>query len=100
MTEVEPKKAVFHNKIPKPVGFGDHYFKSKVECTTEGKRRISKYKVGQTLSIKDTKFFKEMFKLHPDYKISLGVVLPQYATTLIKSMVQTVCLSCGMMAAR
>lgn len=71
-TKVKPKKVVFHNKIPKPVGFGGHYFKSKVECTTEGKRRISKYKVGQTLSINDTKFFKEMFKLHPDYEDKLG----------------------------
>lgn len=59
--------------MAKPVIFGDFYFRTKKSATDEIRKIINGYEVNSTISKDHQLFFEELFKLHDEYKIKIGV---------------------------
>ena len=51
----------------------NHYFRNLEACKAECKRKIRKFSTIRAIPEKEQHFFKELFKLHPDYDEKRGV---------------------------
>lgn len=55
------------------VQFGKYTFRNTEACIAECKRKIRSYKHAGKIPAEDEDFFKELFKIHPDYDSKRGV---------------------------